>query len=280
MPIIRLLRLDKPIPIFLLFYPCFFGLFLSSEYHNHWNLILIFLTGALIMRSAGCIINDLLDQNFDRQVTRTKNRPLASGDLSNLDAIIILLTLLFCGLLILLSLTKESILIGFCSIILVIIYPLLKRFTYFPQILLGILWNIGILIAHFNISKNLNKEILIAYIGCVFWTIGYDIIYAFTDIVDDKKIGIKSMAIFLQDKNPKFWLLGFYTIFILCMIVATFYARKLDFTIIICYIIAYVLLCIQVKKVKILGDISNILLFQSNFLVGFVISIGSVLQNI
>ena len=278
MNIINLLRLDNPLPIFLIFYPCFFGLFLSQKSNFQWRLAFIFFVGSIIMRSAGCIINDLFDKDLDIAVERTKDRPLASNSLSILSALIILGLLLSCGLFILSHLNIKSILIGIFAMPIVVAYPLLKRFTYFPQVCLGIVWNIGILVSYLNVSNHLTIELLLAYAGCVFWTIGYDTIYAFSDIIDDKKIGIKSMAIFLENKNPKLWLSIFYYIFILCMILATFFAKKLNLVMIICYGISSGLLYKQVKSVDISGNISNIGLFRSNFWVGLTISIGIISQ--
>jgi 4-hydroxybenzoate polyprenyltransferase len=278
MNIINLLRLYNPLPIFLLFYPCFFGLFLSQKGNFQWKLAALFFVGATVMRSAGCLINDLFDKDLDIAVERTKNRPLASKSLSILSALIILGLLLSCSLFILSHLNINSILIGISAMPIVITYPLLKRFTYFPQVCLGIVWNIGILVSYLNVSNHLTIELLLAYVGCIFWTIGYDTIYAFSDIIDDKKIGVKSMAIFLENKNPKLWLSIFYYIFIFCMILATFFAKKLNLVMIICYVISSGLLYKQVKSVDISGNISNIGLFKSNFWVGLTISIGIISQ--
>jgi 4-hydroxybenzoate polyprenyltransferase len=266
------MRLHRPLPIFFLFYPCFFGLAISSESQIDWYLVFLFFLGSLIMRSAGCIINDLWDQDIDKKVERTKTRPLASGAISNWNAILILSILLSCGLLILLNLTISSILIAAFSMIFVVVYPLLKRFTYFPQLCLGLVWNIGLLVAHFNVANQITTPVVIAYIACIFWTIGYDTIYAFADIIDDKKIGIKSTAIFLQDKNPKFWIIIFYIIFILGMLVAVMLGGK--FNRISPYFIAFCLLYRQVYLLDVNGNISNITLFQNNFWVGMLITIG------
>jgi 4-hydroxybenzoate polyprenyltransferase len=272
MPVVELMRLHKPLPIFMLFFPCFFGILLSSNGIIDWFLVALFFFGSVIMRSAGCIINDIWDQNLDRQVERTKDRPLASGDLSNIDAIIILFILLFVGLFILLQLRVKSIFVALSSIVLVVLYPSLKRFTYFPQICLGFVWNIGILVAHFNIAEQITIQIIIAYIACIFWTIGYDTIYAFADIVDDKKVGIKSTAIFLEKRNPKLYIGFCYFIFITGMVIANFMAGKLSYFMILFLCLAYGSLLMQVCNIKIEGGVANIDIFYNNVFVGLVVS--------
>ena len=277
--IISLLRLQNPIGAFLLFFPCAFGILFSSNHEINLSLIKLFFIGSIIMRSAGCIINDLFDQNLDKLVERTKNRPLASGALANLDAIIILAILLFIGLLIISLLSTKSILLGFSSMIFVISYPLFKRFTYFPQLCLGIVFNIGILVSYIN-TMPLNHGIIIAYIGCIFWTLGYDTIYAFADIKDDKKIGIKSTAIFFQNISPKLWITSFYVIFICCMMICSHILSQLSIIMMITYISAFLMLLYQATQVDIQGNLSNIRLFKLNYFVGFIIIIGMFLSKI
>ncbi len=172
------------------------------------------------MRSSGCIINDILDRDLDAKVARTKNRPLVTKEVSIKTALAILLLLLLMGLFVLLRLSTLAIQIGLLSLILVVCYPLIKRFSNFPQVFLGLTFNIGALIATAEIKNAIPLEGIILYIGCAFWTIGYDSVYGFMDIEDDKKIGIKSLSRYLEKANFKIWLSIFYIIFIACLLIS------------------------------------------------------------
>lgn len=201
---IRLLRLNSPSGIWLLFLPCLFGIaasFKQDIFNSSLNhilkpyLVIIFFIGAIISRSAGCIINDIFDRKLDKLVTRTKLRPIASGEISIITAISILLFLLAIDLLILLQLSKINITIGLFLPFLIILYPLSKRFTYYPQVILGIIYNIGIIMTAIEVHKTLYFSTILLYFASILWTIIYDCIYAFQDIEDDKKAGVKSIAI-------------------------------------------------------------------------------------
>lgn len=209
----QLTRMQSPTGYLLTFFPATFGLMLAYEETRDLMYLPIFLIGSVLMRSAGCIINDLLDQNLDRHVDRTKNRPLASGSLSNIEALIFLVILLSASLGILLSLNITCIYIGIVAMVLISIYPLMKRITYFPQAFLGVTFNIGCLIGYAAIKDTISYNAIILYIACGFWTMGYDTIYAFMDIKDDKKIGIKSTAIFFEKAPFKLIITIFYLVF-------------------------------------------------------------------
>ncbi len=205
---IKLTRLNQPIGIWLLFLPCLFGIFLALKklpnpdfFEVSW-VVFLFFAGSIVMRSAGCVINDLLDQKFDEKVERTKNRPLASKEISRLEALILLSSLLFLGLIILLQFNLKTIFGGFVALILVVTYPLMKRITYFPQIFLGLTFNFGILMSSLAMLGNIGLEPIILYFATVIWTLIYDVIYGYQDIEDDLKIGVKSAAIKFQ-KNPR-----------------------------------------------------------------------------
>lgn len=204
------MRLNSPVVYFCYFFPAAFGLMLAYK-NNPSDLLylLVFIIGSVITRGAGCIINDLFDRNLDKKVERTKNRPIASGAISVKEAIILLFALLLIGLLILLSLNTTSIAIGFIAVFLTTLYPLMKRITYFPQVFLGITINLGCLIGYAVITDNISMDAMILYFACGFWTVGYDTIYAFMDIKDDKKIGLKSTAIFLEDRDHSIYLAFF-----------------------------------------------------------------------
>jgi len=203
---IKLARLDKPAGILLLFLPCLFGTLLSLKYpSNDINIIyylILFFFGSVLMRSAGCVINDISDVKFDKNVARTKNRKIANNEVSKKSAIFFTVALLIPSLVILLQFNNKAITAGLLSFILVLIYPLTKRVTYFPQIFLGLTFNIGAIVAPIAIINQVTAEMVFLYIALVIWTVIYDTIYAFQDIEDDIKIGVKSTTLIFQ-KNPK-----------------------------------------------------------------------------
>ena len=207
------MRLNSPIGSMLLLYPCLWGLISASssieEIQQNIYLFIIFILGAFIMRSAGCVINDIFDRNIDIQVDRTKSRPLADKSISLHESVVIFITLSSIGLCILLSLNTLSIKVGLLSFILLIIYPLTKRITYWPQLFLALTFNIGVLIGYAAITNILPFEIYFLYAAGIFWTLGYDTIYAYQDIDDDISIGVKSTAILFKD-SAKYWISSFY----------------------------------------------------------------------
>ncbi len=205
---IKLTRLNQPVGILLLFLPCLFGISLSLKslpdfyFLESLKIIGLFFLGSIIMRSAGCVINDLTDQKFDEKVARTRSRPLAAKNISRRAAFILLGFLLFFGLLILLQFNAATILSGFVAMILVITYPLMKRVTYYPQVFLGLTFNFGVLMTSLALLGRISLSATILYFACIIWTVIYDTIYAYQDIEDDLKIGVKSTAIKFQN-NPK-----------------------------------------------------------------------------
>ena len=190
--IIHLLRLHKPVGTLLLFFPCAMtlALFKSPVYYY-----IVFAAGALVMRSAGCIINDIWDRKIDAQVERTKNRPLANNTISMQRALIILSVLCIMGLYILCLLPKKTIIWGLCSLPLVVLYPLAKRYFFWPQIVLAIVFNWGVIMAAVTLGQGIPWDL---YAFCVIWTLGYDTLYSCQDIVDDKKLHLKSGAILFE----------------------------------------------------------------------------------
>ena len=218
--ILDLIRLRSSSGTMLLFLPCAFGTVINATRSNDLLYLILFLVGSFVMRSAGCVINDVFDAKFDREVERTKNRPIAVGKISIKNALIVFLILSACGLWVLLQLSNLAIVLGLLSIPLLMVYPLMKRYTYMPQLFLGLTFNIGVLIAAAAIKNEIHLHDVVLYIGCVFWTLGYDTVYAFMDYKDDLKVGVKSMAIKLKDRNYKNYLYIFYGIFYLSIIVA------------------------------------------------------------
>lgn len=212
-PYFSLMRLNNLVGLWLALFPSLSGILLASTSLS-WQTffyIIIFTAGTFLMRPAGCIINDIFDKEIDSYVKRTKYRPLASGSLSIKKALFVLLVLLLLALIILLLTNKVTLILGIICICMVIVYPLLKRYVWWPQFFLGLTFNMGALMGYSAIKNHIGIESIFFYIGCVFWTLCYDTIYAHQDKQDDEKIGLKSTAIYFGD-NTKFWLKKFYII--------------------------------------------------------------------
>ena len=203
---IDLTRLNKPIGFMLLFWPCSWGLAYAFNYSKDINIFLyylvLFFLGSVLMRSAGCIINDIVDRNFDKRVKRTKNRPIASGKISVERSFIYSMFLCFLAFIILVQFNLFTIFLGMSSMILAFTYPYMKRITYWPQLFLGLTFNWGIIMAWVATNNTISIEIIILYVSAIFWTLGYDSIYGVQDMADDEIIGLKSTAIKFK-KNIK-----------------------------------------------------------------------------
>jgi 4-hydroxybenzoate polyprenyltransferase len=196
---INLTRLNKPTGFMLLFWPCSWGLAYAYSLEQNLNqflyFLLLFFLGSVLMRSAGCIVNDIIDRDIDRQVQRTKNRALACNLISVNLALVYTAILCSLAFLILIQFNTLTIILGFVSMILAFSYPFMKRITYWPQLFLGLTFNWGIVMAWTSINNGVSTEIILLYISAIFWTLGYDTIYGTQDIVDDEIIGIKSTSI-------------------------------------------------------------------------------------
>ena len=218
---IELTRLDKPIGYMLLFWPCVWGLTLvydfNSEINTYYKYLIFFLLGSILMRSAGCIINDITDKKFDQKVERTKNRPIASEKISIKLALLYALVLCFCAFLILINFNLLTIVLALASMPFAFSYPLMKRFTYWPQLFLGITFNYGLVLAWISINNSISLTPILFYIGAIFWTLGYDTIYGYQDIKDDEIIGIKSTSIKFKN-NPKTFLILCYSFLLISLI--------------------------------------------------------------
>ena len=218
---IELTRLDKPIGYMLLFWPCVWGLTLvydfNSEINTYFKYLVFFLLGSILMRSAGCIINDITDKKFDQKVERTKNRPIASEKISIKLALLYALVLCFCAFLILINFNLFTIVLALASMPFAFSYPLMKRFTYWPQLFLGITFNYGLVLAWISINNSISLTPIMFYIGAIFWTLGYDTIYGYQDIKDDEIIGIKSTSIKFKN-NPKTFLTLCYSFLLISLI--------------------------------------------------------------
>lgn len=208
-PYIKLARLDRPTGTYLLLLPCLWSIILASLSTGGFSLktlslMIAFTLGAFLMRSAGCVINDLWDRDIDKDVARTKNRPLASGELSPRNALIFLACLLCASLVILLSLPFIAIWLGVISLFLVAIYPYMKRITWWPQLFLGITFNWGALMGWAAYTSGLNLSPLFLYVGGILWTLAYDTIYAHQDMEDDARAGIKSTALLFGEDSKTY----------------------------------------------------------------------------
>ncbi|MFC7048977.1 4-hydroxybenzoate octaprenyltransferase [Emcibacter nanhaiensis] len=221
-PYLQLMRADRPIGTWLLLWPCLWSIALASHwqywrpenwefYLPHISYLILFSIGAYVMRGAGCVVNDLADIKFDAQVERTRERPLPSGRVSVKQALLFLGGLCLLGLLILLQFNVMVVKLGVLSLTLVVTYPFMKRITYWPQFFLGLTFNWGALMGWAAVTGGLEWPSIILYIGGIFWTLGYDTIYAHQDKEDDALIGVKSTALKLGKSTPA-WLIIFYGI--------------------------------------------------------------------
>jgi len=215
-PYLRLARLDRPIGTWLLLLPCWWSVALATPTWPDAKLFVLFAIGAVVMRGAGCTVNDIVDRNFDARVARTATRPIASGQVSVFQAFLFLGLLMVLGLSILVQFNAFSVAVGAASLILIALYPFMKRITYWPQLFLGFTFNWGALLGWAAIQGNLAAPAIVLYAAGIFWTLGYDTIYAHQDKDDDVLIGVKSTALkFGAGTKP--WLVGFYTITIILL---------------------------------------------------------------
>ena len=280
---IELTRLEKPIGYMLLFWPCAWGLTLaydfSSNLNNYFFYLLLFFLGAVLMRSAGCIVNDILDKEFDKKVFRTKNRPIASGQISIKVAISYAVILCLLALFVLLNFNQFTIILALGSMPLAFTYPLMKRFTYWPQLFLGITFNYGLILGWTAIEEQIDIIPIIIYIGAIFWTLGYDTIYGYQDIKDDEIIGLKSTSIKFK-KNPNTFLYICYSMFVLTLTIIGYLMKLNNFYYFFMFCIFFQIFYSQLKKLEIKNAASCLKIFKSNnflgLLVFFTIIIGKI----
>jgi 4-hydroxybenzoate polyprenyltransferase len=223
-PFAILARLDRPVGVWLLLLPALWSIVLATAYGGHsWLyaafLAVLFTIGAVVMRGAGCVINDLWDRKLDAQVERTKLRPLASGEISLTDALVFLGVLLMAGLVVLLLLAPAAIMLGVLTIPLIAAYPLMKRLTFWPQAVLGVTFNFGALMGWAAVTDSLNLPAMLLYAAGIFWTLGYDTVYAHQDKEDDALIGIRSTALLFGGESRR-WVSAFYGVAWLCLLMA------------------------------------------------------------
>jgi 4-hydroxybenzoate polyprenyltransferase len=280
---IELIRLKKPIGFMLLFWPCTWGLTLAYDFSNNLQIyffyIILFFLGSVLMRSAGCIMNDILDRDFDKKVSRTKNRPIASGKISVKRGIIYVTLLCFLSLLVLLNFNILTILLALGSMPLAFSYPLMKRFTYWPQLFLGITFNYGLILGWVCISSQIELIPIILYIGAIFWTLGFDTIYGYQDIKDDEIIGVKSTSIKFK-KNPKLFLIICYLVLMMSLIlVGLFMKFKLVYYLFLMIPLLHLFLY-QIRNFNSTDPKNSLKIFKANNLLGAIVLVNILIGKV
>lgn len=274
-PYLRLARLDRPIGTWLLLFPCWWAIALAELAAGRApepGLYLLFALGAVVMRAAGCTVNDILDRDFDARVARTATRPLPAGEISLRQALVFLAALLSIGLLILLQLPPTAIWLGVASLLLVFPYPLMKRITWWPQAWLGLTFNWGALLGWAAVADGLAWPALLLYAGGFFWTLGYDTIYAHQDKEDDALIGVKSSARRLEGRT-KPWVAGFYAI-ALALFAAACWSAGAGWPVLLGLAAVGLHLAWQVASLEIDDPANCLLRFRSNRFVGWLLFAG------
>ncbi len=271
---VNLIRLKKPIGYMLLFWPCAWGLTLAYDFsknlNNYFFYLILFFLGAVLMRSAGCIVNDILDKEFDAKVFRTKDRPIASGKISIKLAIIYSLILCFLALLILLNFNLFTIILALGSMPLAFTYPLMKRFTYWPQLFLGITFNYGLILGWTGIKGEIGIVPILFYIGAIFWTLGYDTVYGYQDIKDDEIIGLKSTSIKFKNNAKQFLLICYSLVYVFFL--AAGFNMNFSYIYFVISIIPFLhLFFFQIKKFNPSSSSTCLKIFKSNNLFGLII---------
>ena len=280
---IDLIRIKKPIGFMLLFWPCAWGLTVaydfSAEKNTYFFYLFLFLTGAVLMRSAGCIINDIADREYDKKVSRTKNRPIANGKLSVKRGFFYSSVLCLIALVVLLQFNNFTILLALGSMPLAFTYPLMKRYTYWPQLFLGITFNYGLILGWTSITNEINLIPIIFYFGAIFWTLGFDTIYGFQDINDDEIIGLKSTSIKFKD-NSKLFISLCYLIFSIILILVGWLSKYNIFYFMLQIIISFQLFYYQVYKLNIKNSELCLSIFKSNNILGLLIFINLIIGKL
>ena len=280
---VELTRLRKPIGYMLLFWPCAWGLTLAYDFsenlEKYYIFLILFFLGAVLMRSAGCIVNDILDKEFDKKVFRTKNRPIASGKISIKNAIFYSIILCLLALLVLLNFNQFTIVLALGSMPLAFTYPLMKRFTYWPQLFLGITFNYGLILGWTAIKGQLDLVTIIFYIGAIFWTLGYDTIYGYQDIKDDEIIGLKSTSIKFKTK-PNILLFSCYSFFLLSLLTIGYWMSLNKISLLIFLLIAAQMFYFQLRKLNIKDPSNCLKVFKSNNFLGLLVFFGLIMGRI
>ncbi len=262
-----LMRLDRPVGFMLLFWPCAWGFAIvlgQGSMDNNWLAYLIlFFVGSILMRSAGCVYNDIIDKKIDQNVRRTKFRQIASGKVSIRKAWALTIFLSLLSLLILFQFNLKAIIFGLSSGILIGLYPFMKRITYWPQLFLGIVFNWGVILSYLVFNDEINLEIILIYISAILWTLGYDTIYGLQDIYDDIRIGVKSTSIKFKKNIKQFLTIVYMLSFSLIFIVSILIAKEIGIFFLF-YLLPFFLLVYQIQSVEISKNKKNLSLFKLN----------------
>ena len=279
---IELTRLKKPIGYMLLFWPCAWGLTLAYDFSSSWDnyffYLILFFLGSVLMRSAGCIVNDILDRKFDAKVFRTKDRPIASGKISVKLAIFYSTILCFLAFLVLINFNLFTIILALGSMPLAFTYPLMKRFTYWPQLFLGITFNYGLILGWTAIKGQIDLIPVLFYLGAIFWTLGYDTIYGFQDLKDDEIIGLKSTSIKFKGNAKKFLFLC-YSILMVFFLLGGFLMNFNNVYYVLLILPLIHLFIYQMKVFNLNDPVSCFKAFKSNNVFGLIILINILISK-
>ena len=279
---IDLSRIKKPIGYMLLFWPCLWGLTIAYDFNdsikNYLFYAFLFFLGSLLMRTAGCVVNDVVDRKLDSKVLRTKNRPIASNKISVFEGLLFASSLCILALIVLIQFNSLTVIMALASMPLAFSYPYMKRFTYWPQLYLGITFNYGLLLGWTSVLQNISIEPLIFYFGAIFWTLGYDTIYGYQDIKDDEIIGIKSTSIKFK-QNPKIFLTICYLITFISILTMG-YLMSYNYIFYVFFIVTSLHLLWQIKVLNISEGLTCLRVFKSNNLFGLFVFISILTQKI
>ena len=270
---VELSRLNKPIGFMLLFWPCSWGLAYAYHFNQNLNLfiyyLILFFLGSVLMRSAGCIFNDIVDKDFDNKVERTKKRPITSGKITVKSSLFYVFGLCLLAFLILIQFNYLTIMLGMGSMFLAFAYPFMKRITYWPQLFLGLTFNWGLIMAWTSINNEINVEIVILYISAIFWTLGYDTIYGVQDMSDDEIIGLKSTSIKFKKNIKTFVTISYLvTLFTLIFVFKDFLGVNIFSFLILMFFLS---LLFQIMKFKKSNSKSCLEAFKFNNISGFIL---------
>ncbi|MDC0477141.1 4-hydroxybenzoate octaprenyltransferase, partial [Pelagibacteraceae bacterium] len=270
---VELTRLNKPIGFMLLFWPCSWGLAYAYSINQDYNLfifyLILFFFGSILMRSAGCIVNDIVDKDIDKKVKRTKARPIAAGKISIKQSLLYVIILCVLAFFILIKFNFLTILLGMGSMIFAFTYPFMKRITYWPQLFLGITFNWGVIMAWTAINNSISPEIIILYVSAIFWTLGYDTIYGAQDMSEDEIIGLKSTSIKFKNNIKLFVFLSYFITTLLILNIFMNYIGLNFFTFLLSFFILsliYQLLKFNKSKSKTCLDMFKLNNFSGLFL--------------
>jgi len=275
---LKLIRFSNPSGTILLFLPILFTYLLFSFQANHSLTLILFALEAFLMRSAGCIINDIIDNQYDKKVARTKSRPLASGAVNIYEAIILLSLILLLALLVSLFFQLKTIIFASLLIIPIVIYPFTKRFFILPQLFLGLVFNSSIFIFALELNIRFDLALFILYIATVFWTIAYDTIYAHQDKLDDKKLGLKSSALTFSHYNKEIIILC-YSLFFFGFILISL-LKNFNVIIIISLLVTCLITIIKLIKLNLENSKKCKIYFKNNNLLGFLLAMQILIAQI